>query len=51
MTPRERVLTALKHKNPDRCPCDYVGTPEVDKKLKAPFDHMQNRFEFCGWKV
>ena len=37
MTPRERVLTALKHKNPDRCPCDYVGTPEVDEKLKKHF--------------
>ncbi|MHC4193783.1 MAG: hypothetical protein ACYSP9_06375, partial [Planctomycetota bacterium] len=37
MRPKERVLTALAHKNPDRCPCDYIGTPEVDEKLKAHF--------------
>ncbi|MHC4426897.1 MAG: uroporphyrinogen decarboxylase family protein [Planctomycetota bacterium] len=37
MTPKERVLTALSHKDPDRCPCDYIGTPEVDEKLKAHF--------------
>ncbi|MHC4194004.1 MAG: uroporphyrinogen decarboxylase family protein [Planctomycetota bacterium] len=37
MTPKERVLTALSHKDPDRCPCDYIGTPEVDKKLKTHF--------------
>jgi uroporphyrinogen decarboxylase len=37
MTSRQRVLTALEHKNPDRCPCDYIGTPEVDEKLKEYF--------------
>ncbi|TFG50995.1 MAG: hypothetical protein E4H40_00015 [Candidatus Brocadiia bacterium] len=37
MTPKERVMTALAHKSPDRCPCDYIGTPEVDVKLKAFF--------------
>jgi uroporphyrinogen decarboxylase len=37
MTPKERVLTAVAHKDPDRCPCDYIGTPEVDEKLKAHF--------------
>jgi uroporphyrinogen decarboxylase len=37
MTPRERVLTALSHRTPDRTPCDYIGTPEVDDKLKKHF--------------
>jgi uroporphyrinogen decarboxylase len=37
MTPKERVLTALSHNEPDQCPCDYIGTPEVDKKLKDYF--------------
>jgi len=37
MTSKDRVLTALKHKQPDRCPCDYIGTPEVDNKLKKHF--------------
>ena len=38
MTSKERVLTALDHKTPDRTPCDYLGTPEVDEMLKAHFD-------------
>lgn len=37
MTPRERVLTALSHRTADRTPCDYIGTPEVDDKLKEHF--------------
>jgi len=37
MTSKQRVLTALEHRNPDRCPCDYIGTPEVDEKLKKYF--------------
>ncbi|MHC4617736.1 MAG: uroporphyrinogen decarboxylase family protein [Planctomycetota bacterium] len=37
MTSKERVLTALEHRQPDRCPCDYIGTPEVDEKLKKHF--------------
>lgn len=37
MTSKERVSRALEHKSPDRCPCDYIGTPEVDEKLKAHF--------------
>lgn len=35
--PRERVLTALSHKTPDRTPCNYLSTPEVDEKLKKHF--------------
>ncbi len=37
MTSRERVLAALDHKEADRCPCDYIGTPEVDEKLLSHF--------------
>ena len=37
MTSKERVLTALDHKQPDRCPCDYISTPEVDAKIKEYF--------------
>jgi uroporphyrinogen decarboxylase len=38
MTSKERVLTAINHKNPDITPCNYVGTPEVDEKLKKYFN-------------
>jgi uroporphyrinogen decarboxylase len=37
MTHKQRVLTALEHRQPDRCPCDYISTPEVDEKLKEHF--------------
>jgi len=49
-TSKERVLTALEHKNPDRCPCDYIGTPEVDEKLKKHFqtDKMEVVLERLG---
>ena len=50
MTSKERVLTALEHKSPDRCPCDYVGTPEVDEKLKKHFktNSMDGMLERLG---
>ena len=50
MRPKERALTALAHKNPDRCPCDYIGTPEVDEKLRAHFgtDSMDVVLERLG---
>jgi len=37
MNHKKRVLTALSHKDPDRTPCDYQGTPEVDRLLMAHF--------------
>ncbi len=37
MIPQERVLTALSHRNPDRVPANYLGTPEADEKLKHHF--------------
>ena len=38
MTSRERVLTALAHKEPDRVPVDYWATPEVTDLLLRHFD-------------
>ena len=38
MTSKQQVLTALEHKTPDRTPCNYLGTPEVDQKLKDHFN-------------
>mgnify|MGYP000533678897 CR=1 FL=1 len=37
VTPRQRVLTALDHREPDRVPIEYFffGTPEMVAKLKA----------------
>ncbi len=37
MTSRERVFTALAHKQPDRCPVDYWGTPETNAKMMKHF--------------
>jgi uroporphyrinogen decarboxylase len=34
---RERILAALSHVQPDRCPCDYMGTPEIDAGLRRLF--------------
>jgi uroporphyrinogen decarboxylase len=33
ITPRERVLTALQHIEPDRVPVDFLATPEIWVKL------------------
>jgi uroporphyrinogen decarboxylase len=33
MTPRERVLTSLQHKEPDRVPLFYRDVPEVERRL------------------
>ena len=37
MNSKERVLTAISHKIPDRVPCNYLGTPEIDDKLISYF--------------
>jgi len=37
MNSKERVLTALKHEQPDRTPCNYIGTPEISDVLKKHF--------------
>ena len=33
ITPRERVLTALRHEEPDRVPVDFLATPEIWQRL------------------
>lgn len=50
MTSKQRVLTALKHQQPDRVPCNYLGTPEVDEMLLAHFrtDNMDDVLEKFG---
>lgn len=35
MNSKERVLTALQHKEPDRIPCDYWAVPVVTDRLKT----------------
>ena len=37
MTPRERVLAALSHTQPDYTPCDYYATPEIHVALARHF--------------
>lgn len=38
MMPRERVLAALSHVQPDRCPVDFWAVPEVVNRLLAYFN-------------
>lgn len=44
MTPKERILTAVQHKEPDRVPLDMWFTPEVERMMmeetwiKDPFE-------------
>lgn len=53
MTSKQRVLLALSHIDSDRVPCNYLGTPEVDEKLKAHFktDSMDVILENLGVDV
>ncbi len=37
ITPRDRVLTAFSHHQPDRCPVDFLATNEVWDKLLVHF--------------
>ena len=37
MTPRERVVAALDHQQPDFTPCDYFATPEIHDALVRHF--------------
>jgi uroporphyrinogen decarboxylase len=34
ITPRQRVLTALQHRQPDRLPVDFLATPEIWRRLQ-----------------
>lgn len=37
MTPRDRVLTAFHHREPDRVPVDYFANPEIDRAVKQHY--------------
>ena len=37
MNSRERVLCAIQHKPMDRVPVNYLGTPEMDAKVREYF--------------
>jgi len=37
LSPKERVLTAFAHQEPDRVPLDYFANPAIDARLKAHF--------------
>ena len=37
MTSKERVLTALASRQPDRVPIDYFANGDIDRRLKAHF--------------
>lgn len=37
MNSRERVRLAFSHTQPDRPPCDYVATPEIQRALSSHF--------------
>ncbi|HEY5910882.1 MAG TPA: uroporphyrinogen decarboxylase family protein [Verrucomicrobiae bacterium] len=39
MTPRERVLAALRHEQPDRTPCDFWAEPPTWNRLLAHTGH------------
>lgn len=39
MTPRERVLAALNHQQPDRTPCDFWGEPPAWQRLLEYVGH------------
>lgn len=38
ITPRQRVLTALSHEQPDRLPVDFLATPEIWAMLQEHFN-------------
>jgi uroporphyrinogen decarboxylase len=40
MSPRERVLTALAHRQPDRTPCDFWAEPPSWARLFAHVGHL-----------
>lgn len=45
LSPRERVLTAIAHQQPDRCPVDFLATNEIWNRL---IDHFQPVTDLIG---
>lgn len=48
MTPKERVLMALEHKEPDKVPKLSSFTPEFANKLREHFNMEKVSYEFLG---
>jgi uroporphyrinogen decarboxylase len=48
MIPKERVLTALEHKEPDKVPKVSSFTPEFANKLREHFNMKKDSYEFLG---
>jgi len=46
VTPRERVLTAIAHQEPDRAPIQIYVTPEIDRVLRDHFSPASYIEEF-----
>jgi len=46
MTPRERVLAAMAHTQPDFTPCDYFATPEIREALMGYYQVSSDE-EIC----
>ena len=53
MTPYERVMTALSHRNPDRPPINYSATPELNTKLKKHLgiEDQEALLQFLGTDI
>ncbi len=51
MNHRERVLTALEHREADRCPWDLWATPEVMERLRAHLDLPDDEAVFRHFDV
>jgi len=48
MTPKERILTALDHREPDRVPRSASFTPEFADKLREHFNMSRESYDFIG---
>jgi len=51
MTPRDRVLTAFHHREPDRVPLDYSANAEIDHALKRHYGLDQDASEALAEKL
>jgi uroporphyrinogen decarboxylase len=49
VSPRQRVLTAMQHRQPDRVPVDFLATPEIWDKLVAHFDPDGTEVDHGGY--
>lgn len=47
MKPRERVLTALRHEEPDRVPMNYHGDGNMSRRMKEHFGIEGNESRAC----